>query len=149
MLSYTQPIIHRRVTFWLAIEHGRAIVEINGVKRRQPLLLNSHLKQTRTHVVMRYVCYYVLNSWLIIKTYIVPTTPVPFMLFQLYSRLILLLLRCSCSTITLQKTEVNAWWKVPAKRFKFYICIPKPKVAFSNFHFVLLYFFPNECSGLC
>ena len=69
MLKFTQPIKRRRVTFWLAIEHGRAIVEINGVKRRQPLLLNSHLKQTRTHVVMRYVCYYVLNSWLIIKTY--------------------------------------------------------------------------------
>ena len=36
------------------------------------------------------------------------------------------------------------------KRFK--IChisyIRKPKVAFSVFHFVLQYFFPNECPGL-
>ena len=47
--------------------------------------------------------------------------------------------------------RVCARWNVPAKRFK--IChilyIQKPKVAFSIFHFVLLYFFPNECSGLC
>ena len=37
------------------------------------------------------------------------------------------------------------------KRFK--IChisyIRKPKVAFSVFHFVLQYFYPNECPGLC
>ena len=34
--------------------------------------------------------------------------------------------------------------KVPAKRFKIWyvLCIRKPKVAFSVFHFVLLYIFP-------
>ena len=31
----------------------------------------------------------------------------------------------------------------------FYIDIRTPKVAFSVFHFVLLYFFPNECPGPC
>ena len=74
--GYTKPMKHWRVTFWLAIEHGRAIVEINGVKRRQPLLLNSHLKQTWTHVVMRYVCVtmYSTHGWSL-KPSIVPTTP--------------------------------------------------------------------------
>ena len=74
--GYTKPMKHWRVTFWLAIEHGRAIVEINGVKRRQPLLLNSHLKQTWTHVVMRYVCVtmYSTHGWSL-KPSIVPTIP--------------------------------------------------------------------------
>ena len=56
---------------------------------------------------------------------------------------------CNVSTkliklCTLQKKEVYAWRKVRVKCFK--IChisyIWKPKVAFSIFHFVLLYFFP-------
>ena len=47
--------------------------------------------------------------------------------------------------------KVCARRKVPAKHFK--IChilyIRKPKVAFSVFHFVLLYFSPDECPDLC
>ena len=47
--------------------------------------------------------------------------------------------------------RVCAWQKVPAKCFK--IChilyIRKHKVDFSIFHFVLLYYPPNECQGLC
>ena len=66
-----------RVTFWLAIEHGRAIVEINGVKRRQPLLLNSHLKQTWTHVVMcMCVTMYSTHGWSL-KTTIAFPPPSP------------------------------------------------------------------------
>ena len=46
--------------------------------------------------------------------------------------------------------RVCAWWKVPVKRFK--IChnfdIRKP-MYFFVFHFMLLYFFPNECPSLC
>ena len=53
--------------------------------------------------------------------------------------------------LTLQKTEVYGWWNDPANHF--IIChilyIWKPKVAFSIFQIVLLYFFLNECPGLC
>ena len=44
-----------------------------------------------------------------------------------------------------------ARWKLPAKYFKLchILYIRKPKVAFSVFHFVLLYFFPYEWPGLC
>ena len=51
---------------------------------------------------------------------------------------------------TIQKKNVYAWWKVPAKCFKichiYYMHIRKPKVVLSIFHFVLyvLYFFPNS-----
>ena len=41
--------------------------------------------------------------------------------------------------------------KVPPKCLKVchILCIRKPKVAFSVFHFMLLYFFPNECPCPC
>ena len=43
------------------------------------------------------------------------------------------------------KLELIYWWNCLAKRFEIchILCIRKPKIAFSIFHFVLLYFFPN------
>ena len=59
--------------------------------------------------------------------------------------------KCHLQEVTLQKKEFYTWWKVPAKHFKIFhiLYIWKPKVAFSVFHFVLLYFSPNKCPGLC
>ena len=52
---------------------------------------------------------------------------------------------------TLQKIRMCDQINCLEKCFK--IChiqyIWNPKVAFSFIHFVLLYFFPNECPGLC
>ena len=40
--------------------------------------------------------------------------------------------------------------KCPSETLQNYILyIRKSKVAFSIFHFVVLYFSPNECPGLC
>ena len=55
------------------------------------------------------------------------------------------------SEFTPPNFRVCAWWRVPVKHFKIchILCIQKSKVAFSIFHFVLLYISPNECPGLC
>ena len=52
---------------------------------------------------------------------------------------------CAIAYIALQKWEVYAWWNDPAKHVKtcYILYIWKPKVAFSIFHFVLLYFPPG------
>ena len=47
--------------------------------------------------------------------------------------------RCLC----LMKSSSKRIWNLP------YLNIWNSKIAFSVFHFVLLYFCPNECPGLC